>query len=59
MQGQGVWSRCAPDFSTLSMSDLKIPIPEMLKFKEMTKDSHMGHVVAAMGEGRCQGGCAP
>lgn len=48
MQGQGVWSRCAPDFSTLSMSDLKIPTPEMLKFKEMTKDSHMGHVVAAM-----------
>lgn len=38
------------------MSDLKIPTPEMLKFKEMKKDSHMGHVVAAMGEGRCQGG---
>lgn len=28
----------------------------MLKFKEMKKDSHMGHVVAAMGEDRCQGG---
>ena len=28
----------------------------MVKFKEMTKDSHMGHVVAAMGEDRCQGG---
>ena len=37
------------------MSDLKIPTPEMLKFKEMKKDSHMGHVVTAMGEGRSRG----
>ena len=64
LRGGGLCLGVHPDFSTLSMSDLKPPThtytyTQMLKSKEKKKGSQACLLVTGTGEGRCRGERAP